>query len=346
VAQDPPAGNVLPIASRLCAAHSIMFGSSHHMGVAADTFSTPMYGGLKGDDIRFVRRQRQRMNFVAVMQSVFVPWILFCLVFGVTSFYLHFSMPTLCWFLVGLASVFVLGIFAMAGPSFLAKVRHNDTLEPTWLIFLSITTLVAVVLGVVFGNMVYTDFMQRYYEYLNLNDYRSVDVSKMQGEQLMDGARMTFTKNTTLDLRKAMGFKNVNMYCVVPITVADANGTGVRSELANYDFWAVGLNCCSDDNTDFHCGEYNNPKARGALRLLETDDRPFYRLAVQQAEEVYHVKAAHPLFLYWTEDPVQEMESWREDGYKLFYVGMILHLLFQLLLVALGVLGFRKMGHY
>jgi hypothetical protein len=40
------------------------------------------------------------------------------------------------------------------------------------------------------------------------------------------------------------------------------------------------------------------------------------------------------------------MESWREDGYKLFFVGMILHLLFQLLLVALGVLGFRKMGHY
>jgi len=288
------------------------------------------------------------------------------LVFGVTAFHLHFARPTLCWLLVGVAVTFVLGLCFAAGPAFKAKLKHED-LEPSWLIFLSITTAAAVVLGAVFGSMIYTSFMERYYEYLNLNDYNSVDVTKLRGEQLMDGARFTFVPGTSLDLRKGMGFKNVNNYCVAPITFVE---NGVPSELRNYDFWAVGLNCCSDDNTDtaysrtltddntytskplsrnsqdFRCGQYNNTKARGALRVLEDDDRAFYRLAVQQAEERYHVKALHPLFLYWTEDPVQEMESWKEDGHKFFFIGMIVHFCFQLLLVSLGVLGFRKMGHY
>jgi len=316
----------------------LMFDIHHHVTKPA------VYGGLQGDDIKFARRQRQRMNFVAAMQSLFVPWILFCLVFGVTAFQLHYAKPILCWALVTVAGVFVCGICFAACPAFKAKLKHDDTLEPSWLIFMFFSTAGAVILGAYFGTMIYTSFMQRYYEYVNLNDYQGVDVSKMRGEQLMDGARMTFQEGTTLDLRKAMGFQNVNTYCVAPLTMADKQG--VKSELRTYDFWAVGLNCCSGDNKDFHCGEYNNPKAHAALRLLEDEDRAFYRLAVQQAEEMYHVKANHPLFVYWTEDPIQEMESWKEDGHKFFYIGMLIHFCFQTLLVVLGVLGFRKMGHY
>lgn len=288
-----------------------------------------------------MRRQRQRMNFVAICQCLFIPWVLFCVVYGVTSFNLHYTKPWLCWLLVGVVGLAVALIGVEAWMAIRAKVRH-EMKEPTWCIFLFITSLIAVILGVGLGDQIFNNFMQTYYNYLNLNDYKYVNVAKMRGEQLMDGARLGFQDGATLDLRKAIGFKNQNTYCVVPITMADKSG--VMPELANYDFWAVGLNCCSGDNTDYHCGEYNNPKARGGLRLLEDDERAFYRLAVQQAEAMYHIKATHPLFLYWTEDPVAEMESWREDGYKFFFIGMIVHFCWQALVVFLGVRGFSKMG--
>lgn len=289
----------------------------------------------------YVRRQRFRMNFVSICQCLFIPWVLFCIVFGVTSFNLHFSKPWLCWLIVGAVGLVVVFIGLEAASSIRAKLRH-ETKEPTWCIFLFLTSIIAVVIGVVLGDQIYNNFMSTYYNYLNLNDYKYVNVAKMRGEQLMDAARLNFAEDTTLDLRKAMGFQNGQNYCVAPITIADKSG--VMSELTNYDFWAVGLNCCSDDNTDFHCGEYNNPKARGGLRLLEENDRAFYRLAVQQAEAMYHVKATHPLFLYWTEDPVAEMDSWKMDGYKFFFIGMIVHFCWQGLAVGLGVFGFSKMN--
>lgn len=298
-------------------------------------------GGAAGQDAKYTRRQRQRMNFVSVIQCLFIPWVLFCISFGVTSFSLHFTKPWLCWTIIAVLSLGVLGIGSHAFTSIRAKMR-NEVKEPNWCIFLFLTSAIAIVCGVTLGNQIFNNFTKMYYNYQNLNDYKHVDVSKMRGEQLMDGARLGFTEGTALDLRKTITFKNMNTYCVAPITVSSKDG--VMSELTNYDFWAVGMNCCSDDNADFHCGEYNNPKARSGLRLLEDDERAFYRLAVQQAEAMYHVKATHPLFVYWTEDPVAEMTSWKEDGYKYFFIGMIVHFCWQALVVGLGVVGFSKMG--
>lgn len=53
-----------------------------------------------------------------------------------------------------------------------------------------------------------------------------------------------------------------------------------NAALATYDFWAVGLNCCSGVSSDFRCGEFNNQHARSGLRLMRDDQRPFYRQAL------------------------------------------------------------------
>ncbi len=99
-------------------------------------------------------------------------------------------------------------------------------------------------------------------------------------------SQVYFADNTRLDTSRSMGFKNLDLYCVAPIV----NG---NSALESYDFWAIGLNCCSGVSSDFRCGEWNNPHARSGLRLMRDDQRPFFRLAVQQAA------AAHKLKVGW-----------------------------------------------
>lgn len=287
------------------------------------------------------------MNFIPVAQGLFLPCIVFWIVSGVTTFHIHYSQPWLCWAIVGAAFLLVLFFAHKAWAAMKAKQNPNAKGEPTWYTFLFLTTSIALLVGVFLGNMIFWNFMQRYYDYLNLNDYVGVDVSRMRGQQVMDVGRMEFVQNTTVDLRWAMGFQNLQTYCVAPLTMVNQTSL-VKEQLTSYDFWAVGIGCCSGSGTTtkFECGEFDNPKARGGLRVLEDGDRAFYRLAVQQAEALYHINANHPLFLYWTEDPVGEQESWKQDGYKYFYMGMLVHFVWQFLVLGLAILGFYKMGHY
>merc|ERR1719343_1541480 len=132
-----------------------------------------------------------------------------------------------------------------------------------------------------------------------------------------------------------MGFKNEDTYCVAPVTSRFHNLTA-RGRVV-YDFWAVGTNCCSGNGNDFHCGDYTGKKARAGLRVMQDDLRGFFRLAVQQAESAYNIKAVHPIFLYWLEDPTFEARSYREDGFKYFMLGMFSHFSLQLVLVMLYV---------
>jgi len=239
-----------------------------------------------------------------------------------------------------LCFLLVLMIGGVALSILLRKHRGEENgREPNWVVFFFVTMLISWCLGVVLGDLNFWTYMQPYYDYTSLNDYFYVDPSRMRGQQVMDVARVYFVNGTSLDLRRSMGFKNLDTYCVAPITV---NG----QPLASYDFWAVGLNCCTGNMNDFTCGEYNNPAARGGLRLLRDDQRAFYRLAVQQAEAMYNLKAVHPLFFYWNEDPVKEMESFRDEGFRFYMIGMLVHFGWQCFAVGLAAAGFGKLGNY
>jgi len=297
------------------------------------------YGAPGGEKTPFVRGQRSRLNLVAICQCLFVPWLLFCVVYAVMSFSLHYTQPGLCYLIVACCGLAVLASGFLAGQAVKRRATQpGSQQDPTWLIFLFFTMLVAWSGAFVLGDLNFWYNMQPYYDIQNLNTYPSVSPASTRGQQLMDAGRVFFTAGTKLDLTKSMGFRNLDLYCVAPISTGDA-------PLASYDFWAVGLNCCSGTSADFHCGEFNNPRASAGLRLMRDDQRAFFRLAVQQAEAAYSIKAIHPLFFYWMQDPVAEMNSYQDDGFKYYLLGMFTMFSFQLFCVVVATIAFSKMGN-
>jgi len=280
-------------------------------------------------------RARRQLNLVAVCQCIFMPWILFLTVYGVCSFSVRYKQPHVMYLICTLGLVLVL---ATANAAKTAK--QNNSASFQWLAFGTAALLIAFIAGIVFGDLNYWYNNQPYYDVGNLQYYPSVDPSSMKGQQLMDAGRIEFVEGSQLDLTKTMGFKNVDWYCAAPVVKAGAAAP------ASYDFWAVGLNCCSGNSADFHCGEFNNPKATAGLRLMNDGQRSFYRLAVQQAEAAYNIKAVHPLFFHWMQDPIAEMNAYQDDGLKYFLLGMFAQFAFQLFLVVIATIAFSKMGFY
>mmetsp|Transcript_27763 Transcript_27763/g.60709 ORF Transcript_27763/g.60709 Transcript_27763/m.60709 type:complete len:313 (-) Transcript_27763:60-998(-) len=296
----------------------------------------PEFDGLRAQmDSRFMGSVlapgKRRINLVAICVNIFLPWIVFVSLFAVLSFSLHYQHPQVAWSLVALAFGSVLLAIFMA---YQARRKNRD---PMWYNFSAVTLLLATLLATSFGDMNFWNNMQPFYDVENLNTYPSVNPAREKGHQLMDAGRVYFTDGSGLDTRKAMGFKNKDIYCVAPISHGQDQPT-------SYDFWAVGINCCSGVSADFRCGDFNNPHARSGLRLMREDERAFFRLAVQQAEAAYNIKADYPLFFHWMQDPVSEMNSYRDAGFKYFLLGIFTHFSFNLFCVICAVVGFSKFG--
>jgi len=281
--------------------------------------------------------QPRRMNIVAICLNIFMPWALFSVIFAVMSFSLHYQHPWLVNFILAFGCVLVLVAAALAVRAWKKKRDGFSDREPTWFMFAAIALAIALALAVVFGDMNYWYHMQPFYDIENLNTYPAVDPSRDKGQQLMDAGRVYFQDGSKLDLAKTMAFKNLDLYCVAPIVLGTA-------QLTSYDFWAVGVNCCSGTQSDFRCGEYNNPHAKSGLRLMKDDQRPFYRLAVQQAESAYQIKAEHPLFFVWMQDPIAQVNRYRDDGFKYYLLGIFTHLAFSIFCVVCAVVAFSKPG--
>jgi hypothetical protein len=251
------------------------------------------------------------------------------------SFKMHYANPARCWSIVlaALCAVLLVGFFAARERVHEVQSKGN----PTWFSGLFVSMLIAWVSAVFIGDMNFYLHAVKFYDANNLNHYPDLDVSVTRGQQAMDGGSVTFAPGTRLDVSKSMAFRDDKTYCVAPVSNAKANAT-----LLTYDFWAVGTNCCSGIDQDFHCGEYTNPDARGGLRLMDDRERPFFRLAVQQAEAAYGIRASHPLFFTWTHDPVGKVNSERETGFQNFLMAIVGFFLFQLSLVGGAVLVYAK----
>jgi len=311
---------------------------NHGGAAAAHLPGAPEHYGSAPLSRSIVKNRRPtRLNFAAICLCLFVPWFLFIITYAVMSFSIHYKNKPVCYLVVLLCLAFV-GIIAKLAWDAVKRFKKDSLADPSWFIFLAVACFLAWLAGVALGDMNFFYNMEPFYDVSNLNSYHSVNPDNMPGQRVMDAGRIDFTPGSKLDLEKTMAFHNLETYCVAPIV------TGDKSKPDSYDFWAVGLNCCSGAPGSFACGEFNNPRASSGLRVMRDDQGSFYRLAVQQAEAAYNIRAKHPLFLFWMQDPVAEVAAYMDEGFKYYLLGVFAFFAFLLFLVILAMIILSKVA--
>merc|ERR1719414_2271295 len=143
----------------------------------------------------------------------------------------------------------------------------DDKFYPT---YMGAALTAAVVLGWLFGDLTFWSYLHPSYEAEHLATYSNVDPSSenlwsgeavpTRGRRFQDAGKIYFRHEAVVDVNRSASFKLHDLYCVAPIVNPKCQGS------CGMDFWAVGVNCCSE-STGFRCGEYNNPKAKSGLRM-------------------------------------------------------------------------------
>lgn len=254
-------------------------------------------------------------------QALFLPWLAFIAIFALESFTFRYRYPLTAHFF----SILIVVALLLASAECL--LRRNSRV--TWGLVLLVTSILACVVGFLAADQNYNLNTFPVYETRTMNTYQAVNPSTTSGSQIMDAGRVDFTLDSRVDPSKTMAFVGTETFCAAPIT----SPSGVP---ASYDFWAIGLNCCSH-NSPFQCGEYaSNPTVHQGVRLLRDDFRPYFRLAVQQAEAAYGITATHPVFFDLMQDPDAELQRASSLGQRTFVTWIFISLVFQLVIVGVA----------
>lgn len=252
--------------------------------------------------------KRIRMSMMPMLMMLLLPWA----AFGVTAWLAAFRAKYLFPYCVDLILVaFVLLWLASVFAAVYARFRIA---EPTWYTYLCCALGVAVVAGPLCGDHIFRSLTQHYYRVGDLKTLHGVDVAVDKGDAMLDAGIVDFAQGNYLDGMRAWHFKHHTAYCVAPVVTNQTAGPVSGS----YDFWAVGKDCCSLTSSDFRCGAWGHPHADRAIRVLADQDVPFYRLAVQQAETLYGLVAANPVFFKWSDDPESEVATWFAQAMRNF----------------------------
>merc|ERR1719213_239535 len=99
------------------------------------------------------RGLRKRMNIVAILINVFVPWALFVTIFAVMSFSLHYQHPQLVYFVCFIGVIIVLIAMLLAYSAMRKKRMGFADREPNWYGFAAAALAAALLLAVLFGDM-------------------------------------------------------------------------------------------------------------------------------------------------------------------------------------------------
>lgn len=281
----------------------------------------------------FTPGQRLRMNVVAMFLNLFLPWGVFVFCCGISSFWMAYMHALAVKIL--LALIFI-GWFTTAVLAIIARFRDPD---PTWYTYLCIVVGLAALFGTSSGQSNFTAFSEPYFKLHDLKTVSGIDPTATPGENVMDAGVIHFAPGTHMDGLKTWHFMYKRMYCVAPLVNNGSTPLGL-----NYDYWIVGKDCCAMAASDFRCGAWGSLQAQGGYRVINEGDLTFYRLAVQQAESLYDIRASNPVFLVWSANPSAAIEGWNQQAFQSYLLQVGFAFVFCFFFMAMASCRFAWVG--
>lgn len=289
-----------------------------------------LYGALMDQEAAHAAKversnKRKRFNSVPLVISLLVPWVVFMTSFGLAAYEVRYKFPMT----ILLVEVAVLAAFFL---NLLRAWRERSELmqDGFYPLYLAVMLFLASSSGLACGEYTYSHMSYSAMRVSALAAYTNVDpsvtvlqdgqVSPTRGARYQDLGMVRFPKGTIVDTSRSRSYRNGILYCVAPIV------NPLCKTNCGMDFWAVGINCCSEYNaTDFTCGgEISDKDSAGGLREVNDAYRPFYRLAVLQSPQASQALSPHPLFFEWTASPELLASERRRDSFRNFILLMFL----------------------
>lgn len=273
---------------------------------------------------------RRQLSAHSIALALFIPFAFFMGTFNLLSGEIYYNHPHDAMLILGLAFVvdLVIGAFALQ-----AHRKWQKTGEGSWFTFIFLTILLALGLGQFLGYLNFRVNTRRYYDYMSLRRVIDVDPTHVQGQGELDAGTIDFTAGTHVDRSFSMAYHKQRTWCVAPIVSG-------KDPLANYDFWAVGMDCCSTKPGDFSCGpNYVQRSENGmaiqpkGLRVLEDSELQGYKLAVDMAAAQYDIQSRRPIFLYLMEKPYEAIKEFSDGSATLTAISGVFFFLLQCVLV-------------
>lgn len=297
-------------------------------------------GNMEGDEARYlasynhsfkglIQSKPQRPGFEHggnLRRTLDFTWpVVTCFILTMAAFLLPRVMSILC--ILGVIYILfrlkcVLGVLLLS--VLVGKIHKNHheravvywTWFPCWKFLFC---LLGSTMGGFVGHHLWETYWQQYSEISLLKAYRGIDPAVVPGAQIQDAGAVEFASTAGIDSEHAGCFMNAGRtYCIAPIVT---NGTmlqnvGGAPRYGSYDYFAVGVDCCSCPDINFRCGAWRHPWAEGGIRSTDLEARPFYRLAVEAWASTYRKTSNHPLFFEWVDSPVAHRKSLRQNFWK------------------------------
>lgn len=185
----------------------------------------------------------------------------------------------------------------------------------------------ALVLSLFLGMIIFYQQWIYFFRYRDLRQHTNVAGSQT-AEAFADAGMLRFTKDTTVDSDKAVGYLSARVgkrLCVAPVVDATAQPSEPVS------FFAIGVDCCAWRGT-FACDDAGDPEARGAMLQLDpatltgspllewmVDDwalrEDFYDALKLEKSAFGTLVAPTVRFLAWVKDPVEHMNNYWRTGF-------------------------------